>query len=402
MKRIGLAWELGGGLGHITSFLPLVKGLKESGFEPVMMLRDISHMEKFYGDIDVPYFQAPVWQALPSKTLPHHNFTDTLFHVGYLEFEAIHSLVKGWVNQLSLLKPDLMILDYSPSALIACRILRIPCIVFGNCFAIPPRQSPMPAYRSWQVPSSDVTLHMETSERRCVSKINQVLEYHQAPLIHHVYEIMDVSHTFITTDKQLDIYPRQSADNVEYLGAMTTDSIGLSHIPWPDPHLPKCFAYLKSSYEFIDHVLAACQQAQVQFVIYSPDLSAEKKQRYQSNHIVFTHQPCQISAVREQCDFAMIHGGNLLDKFLEAGKPVLLLPMQMEHLMMAHNACKQGVGCYFNAEHSPQALVPMIQKISRQPDYKIAAATMAKQMTNYSQQQQVNRVIEQVSALIDA
>jgi hypothetical protein len=59
MATILLAWELGGGLGHVMSMRPLAEGLARRGHRVVAVLRDLSSARDFITHPAVICLQAP-------------------------------------------------------------------------------------------------------------------------------------------------------------------------------------------------------------------------------------------------------------------------------------------------------------------------------------------------------
>ncbi len=59
MKTILIAWELGGGLGHLLQLAPVVKGLAQRGHRVVLALKDLSRARAVFPE-GVQLLQAPV------------------------------------------------------------------------------------------------------------------------------------------------------------------------------------------------------------------------------------------------------------------------------------------------------------------------------------------------------
>ena len=59
MRTVLLAWEVGGGLGHLINLLPLARGLSGRGHRVVAVLRDLSKVEHVFQNIDIEILQAP-------------------------------------------------------------------------------------------------------------------------------------------------------------------------------------------------------------------------------------------------------------------------------------------------------------------------------------------------------
>ena len=138
MATIALVWEFGSGLGHITTLQPIVRRLKSLGHRPVMVLRDVHRVQSVFGDEDIEYIQAPCWLPRLPKGFSQLNFTETLFHFGYLNASGLTAMVKAWHSTLSLLKPDIILFDHSPTALLASRAMNTRKVLFGNSFTLLP------------------------------------------------------------------------------------------------------------------------------------------------------------------------------------------------------------------------------------------------------------------------
>ena len=77
----------------------------------------------------------------------------------------------AWITLLALVKPDTVIADHAPTALLAAHIAGIPCVAFGSGFEIPPQVIPMPTIRPWE--SIDIA-KLEQSEKLVLGQVNAV------------------------------------------------------------------------------------------------------------------------------------------------------------------------------------------------------------------------------------
>ena len=145
MGRIVFAWEFGGGLGHIQYDLPLARELKERGHEVVCVMKHVIDAERMLGHYGIKVIQAPVWQVKVNKLENTFSYADTLFNHGYLIEGALQSVVYAWRNLFEVIKPDLLIADHAPTALIAARGTKLKVALYGTGFFAPPVQNPMPS-----------------------------------------------------------------------------------------------------------------------------------------------------------------------------------------------------------------------------------------------------------------
>ncbi|MGS2716810.1 hypothetical protein ACVBE9_01435 [Eionea flava] len=406
IKTIAITWELGGGLGHLSTFLPLITALQKENYRIVFIVRDVSRIELLFPESHLEFLQAPVWSPRLSKQPGELNFVETLFHLGYLKPNGLIGLVKAWKNLFDIIRPDLLIADHSPTALLAARSLNIPKILFGNSFTVLPSVSPTPEYRFLEHQRSKDSIdrskaRLVKSEKLIIENCNKAMKAIGAPPIKNFYEIYQVSHSFLTTDKQLDVYQRESKANTEFIGVIQSKSIGTDHVHWPyGSTAPKGFIYLKQEYRFLEAVLSACQSSEAQFLIYIDRLSHTLMQRYSSKKMTFSDKPYQIDTIRNQCDFAILHGGNLLEAFLEVGKPLLMLPMQMEQTMSDYRVKAAKAGVVFTQEDSPDDLILYVEQLINERSYRDAAKVLSRNMGKIEATERIKRVVDKVDALL--
>jgi hypothetical protein len=133
MARFLLSWEFGGGLGHAGRFKPLAQALMQRGHQVDLMLRDIVHTRALLADLDVRVLQAPVWLhqtvGVPTPTI---SLAEILMGNGYLQAGTLAGLVAGWQTVMDMLRPDVVVADYAPTATIAARIAGIPVATVGR------------------------------------------------------------------------------------------------------------------------------------------------------------------------------------------------------------------------------------------------------------------------------
>ena len=148
MKAL-FAWELGGGLGHV---LPLMRtgryfSLRQS--EPIYVLADVSAAPDTNSAQSV--LQAPVCKRqLVTNVHTPETFADVLMPAGYGDANMLGSLLNAWRSIFDLVRPDVVIADFAPTALLAANVLAIPTLAMGNGFCNPPL--PWPSFDDDKLP----------------------------------------------------------------------------------------------------------------------------------------------------------------------------------------------------------------------------------------------------------
>lgn len=396
MATIALIWELGSDYGHIGRFLPIALELKARGHRPVMILRDISRADEMLGRHGIEYLQAPLWlppvQGLPAPI----NFTESLFLFGFLQPGGLLSVLRAWRAVLALLKPDLLIFDHAPTALLASRGLGLPRLVTGNSFAVPPRRTPLPLYEWWN-PKAGAPQRELDCEERLLRNANHALSALGAPPMTCVADLYDAEVTHITGAPELDVYgPRDAAC---YVGAINALDQGVEP-RWPAGPARRVFAYLKPRYMHFDAVVTALARLDASVLVFAPGLARQNMLRLQAANLAFSTEPLRMRSVREQVEMAVCHAGGMVDVMLQAGRPVFLLPMQMEQTMTSRRVDELGCGLFHIAQQGPRELEKGLKRVFSTPAYAEHALAYQQRNANFTQAFAMERMIGGCEALL--
>ena len=393
MAHLHLTWELGGGLGHAGRLKPLAQALRARGHQVSLSLRDLVHTHELLADLDLPCFQAPVWlhraMGLPSQQA---SLAEILLTCGYLEPQALAGLVQGWRALFQTLKPDLLVLDYAPTAVLAARSLGLPCVSLGIGFYLPSAEKPLPCLRDWEaIPSQ----RLQASEARLLATSNAVLASHGAPPLRHAAELFRGDRALLCTWPELDHYGREEPGPGEpWYGPNFLPQTG-GKPQWPAGAGPKVFAYLKSDHP--DHValLQALVSQGCRVICYLPEVASGRPAPVQSPLLTYAPGPVSLSETMQDCQLCVCHGGEAtLVQSLLAGVPVLLLPMQTEQFLMSRRVARTGAGINAAELPRPQRWPQLVQALLQEPRYRTNAAAFAKRYEGFTQGQQVEALLQ--------
>lgn len=389
MSRILCVWELGADLGHIVLYHRLARQLKERGQEVVFALRDVSEAQALLGADGFVWFQAPTWLGRIAQAPPEPvSYAEILQAFGYDDADGLLSMVKAWRALFWALDPDLILFEHAPTALLAARGLHRPRIVIGNGFSIPPSVSPLPSFRPWAKVS---TQRLRESEERVLRTVNRVLARLDEPPLRALFELLHAEETFLCTFPELDHYPQRAG--VEYAGPIFGLSDGVSPA-WGSAGAKRIFAYLKPRYERFEECVAALARMPGDVLIYSPGVSARIIARYQTARLRFGVTPYGMGAV-EECDLGICHGGfNTTAAFLLAGKPVVILPMQLEQFLLAHYLQQQGLARLIERNTGLAAIERIIRGTLEQEGLANRACVFAEKYRDYRVSETVERLAD--------
>lgn len=355
MARIELAWELGGGTGHFSTLLPIGLELKARGHALRLHLREHDVGLDLAGAHDIPRQGAPIWVG-PTPFPNPVNYGEILSNFGYADRSQFEPLLAAWRERIT--GADLVIANVAPAALLAARTLGVPALEVSQGFHIPPPVFPSPALRDWE-PSP--TTRMQAADRQVLAAINAMLgAFGSAPLATLGELFSDRS--ILLTYPELDIYPDRGA--AEYFGIVPTGEQGAYPV-WPAASGPRVFAYLYSYYVGLPSLLAAIADLDVPALVFCRGIDTALREKYRNSPIAFSDAPMSVAQVLPQADIVICHASHQMTaQALLAGKPLLLLPTQVEQMLISRRVERIGAGV---------AVAP----VSAQTDFALPLAILA-------------------------
>lgn len=373
-KKILCTWELGGDLGHVSRLAGLARELLQRGFDVTVALKDLSRSHRFFADMDINLMQAPVW--LPRITLqrPIACLPDTLLLNGYLEADPLHALVRGWRSLFALVQPDLLLCDYSPTALLASHGSGIPRIQVGTGFSEPAAGGPIADWRPW--PATDGLVARQ--EQRVLQTINTVLQRLAVPPLQHLADLFAVDATFITTYPEFDLYPNRTGAPT-YCITRNNQAFGPA-VSWPAGTGPRIFAYLKRQHPQLPLLLEALSRCHARVFAACPDGDAALMQRFTGPSFTCSTQLVDLEAAVEEADLFVGHGNmGSVTQALRAGKPVVALPIHLEQLLTGRQLQLLKMGALVEKIDTADALATQLAQWASDPDLRRHAGEFTRQ-----------------------
>jgi UDP:flavonoid glycosyltransferase YjiC (YdhE family) len=225
---------------------------------------------------------------------------------------------------------------------LASHNLNFPRAIIGTGFFTPPPIHPTPNMRPW----ADVSpARLENADKKVLDVINRVLDRFDPPSkIGVIHELFQCEENFLTTFAELDPYARYRPKDTHYWGPVFAQSSGKPPI-WSEVYKKKVFAYLKPEYGNCEAVLQALAGTKADILVFSPNLPQELVSRYQTAAMIFSREPFAMHQVVDECDVVVCHAGHdTIASALLAGRPLLLLPTQLEQVLLSKSVEQMGAG----------------------------------------------------------
>lgn len=335
-KPVLLGWELGGGLGHVTPLLRMADVLAGEGFAPVLALRNLVEPCDLLRDVPYPVVPAPVARPRPTETaFLAGSYADILAVQGYNDPDRLAALVRGWDGLIDLVRPALVVADHSPTLCLAA-YGALPAVTLGISFAMPPTHLPeFPRLVPDQPPV--------VAEGRLLEVLREVQRRRGRPAPATLPGLLAAEGRFVTALPELDIYG--DVRDVPAVGPLD----GLP-VPQP-PTAPRFFAYLSIDMPGCEAILAALAATGCHGRAYVRGADAALRERLGRQGLELLARPLTQDALLREAAVVVHHGGSgLAHAALAAGRPQLLFPAHLEHLLNARRLHALGVAHYLTGE----------------------------------------------------
>jgi len=391
MAKIEFAWELGAGTGHVTTLLPIAAAMKARGHEVRFFLRDLSAGADLEGAKDIPREGAPIWTGPPTVEAPL-NFGEILLNFGYHHAPQHRALVDAWRERLK--NSQAVVANVAPAAHLAALTLGIPSFEISQGFHAPPPGMPSPPLRHWE-PAPRARL--EASDRRVLEVMNTVLSHYGAPPLPTLGDLF-AGRLMLLTYPELDIYPERGPS--DYYG-ITDSGEGSAAPDWPGGPGPRLFAYLYSYFKGLDPLLAAIAARKLPALVFCRGIDPKLKEKYAGSSIFFSADAMAVSRVLPQSDMVVCHASHQMTaQALLAGKPVLLLPTQLEQFLIMRRLVRYGAGLGIAPEVPNADYAAALAALEANRGYAERARDFARRYTGHSREAALATMIARVEAAL--
>ena len=395
MSRILFAWELGGGFGHLSRLEPIARNLRAAGHEVLFVSKDTQCAAKWLGPYGYRFLQAPVSATAYKLTRPPANYTEVLLTEGYAEPTALRGKVEGWAGIYQLYRPDIVVADHSPTALLAARFLDICRVQVGNGFELPPLVRPFPSIRPWESIASAL---LEHSEATALAAINAVAEIYQGKPLSQITDLFDLNGFTLASFSELDHYgPRQS---INYAGPIYPRHHG-QKVNWPRGTGPRIFAYLRPSVPGFNLLMAALSQSRARVICVVPGADKNLLDAFSTDSVCIYRDPVDLGVLIGDMDLGMSYGGiGTVTPLLLGGVPVLLAPQNVEQYLFCTRVESLGAGLILRNARSQQAIQDALTRILVEPSYVAAAKLFAARYADFNPDQAVEQAVMMINSVL--
>jgi hypothetical protein len=330
-KTALLVWEIGEGLGHLPTLKAIAAGLQAQDWRVIFALRDIEGTRASLASFDVRILQAPHWANATAVKNPSFTYADILAANGFGTAADLRKLVEAWDNVFDDVKPDLLVAEHSPSALVAA-FGRIPAAIVGNGVLMAPAHEAA-------FPSLGHAASGAVSQTAILNVIKEALP-ERAPLTltEPFRGVFRGVYSFPQLDPYRDMRRDAQLGPIEAMPPLT-----------PVPQKRNLFIYSAGDYVLIDELTAVMMELGPKASAYFRGSLGARSAILQSRGVTMFSVAPSLNEILPIASTVFSHAGSgLASAALAAGRPQILNPRHGEADMTAKLLEELGIAIVLN------------------------------------------------------
>jgi UDP:flavonoid glycosyltransferase YjiC (YdhE family) len=371
--------------------LPLANAYRARGHEVAFAVRDVPAASAVIPAESYSVFQAPVWYPVPNASTRPISYAEILLNHGFGDSRKLASMVRAWIRLFELFRPDLVALDFSPTAMLASRIAGVRHFTVGMGFFLPPRLTPVPAF----IEGADHE-RLCRSEATLLDSINLARTHLGASRLASFADFFDTDLDLLTTWPELEHYPQRTG--ARYWGPILSRLPGKSP-DWRVGSAPRAFVYLYGNYPKLDVVLQAIESSGVDALVYCPGAPKSTIDRFGNAQIKSSKEIYDVDRVLVDAAVLICHGnfGTVWEGLLH-GKPMLCLPVHMEQSIATQRLLEIGVAIQSGSEMTVESIKDALLRLLIHPEYSAAAQRVASKYQHHNASAHLDGLVDASTA----
>jgi hypothetical protein len=330
---------MGSGLGHLTRLKPLVEHAVEAGHRVSLIVKELVNIHTIFDIKKLDLLQAP-YQTTPAPAMVPISWSEMML-LRFASPARLANFVAAWRSTFDMVKPDLVIYDSSPAALMASFGQPWAKWTVGSPFFMPRiDMSHVGIFPSVKLDASTLK-RLQRSEQSLLKFVNQAFDLAgSGQQINGVPDLVgQVDKELLTTLPEFDYFGARSTG--EYVGMPASIGGGVGLPAWPSSSKFKVFAYLKN-FPGLGSFLESLQKSGIAAVIYSIGIPGVVRKKYDSH--VYMDSPASMDVVCAEADLVVhMAGSQTVARCMKVGVAQILISTGLEQLFTAQSAQKLGM-----------------------------------------------------------
>lgn len=381
-------WEIGSGLGHVTRLMKIARAVQAEGHEPVFVVRNLVEPWPVLKESGFPVIQAPVWQARPrpkSFVFKASSMADIIAWQSFDNADDLSVMVQAWQNVIELVRPDLIISDYSPTLNLAAHGVD-PVFIIGDGFTLPPHDlETFPILRDAPNP---------VEQDRVFDVVCEVQRRRGRPPLKALPQVFEGAARFVCTYPELD----------PYRATRSEPAIGPFEVGLPPADLPNeqsFFAYIASDFKRFKPAVMGIGESRWPGSTYIRRVPRNAVKYLTQKGKAVYRNPAPMAEVLKQNRAILHHGGvGTTEQALAVGRPQVLLTRHMEQMLTGRALHELGVGVMVRGKLTPEMVGEGLRRAMEVPHFAERAQSVALDIQTRDYQDNVRLIADQTTRLL--
>lgn len=394
MSNILFAWELGGNLGHLAKQMMIARALRQRGHRCLFAARDVSAASIYLAEDSFEIVQAPFHAAPEGETEVLSSYVDILNVNGFDPPGLLQRLVESWHAIFESVSPKIVVIDYSPIAVLAAKLRGISILRLDTGFGCPPNESPFPSFRPWlDIPVEQIL----EKELKLLYNINQVCSRMGSQQFTSLQKVLTTGMDLLTTFPELDSYTGRRFRH--YIGPLFNISDG-TETTWPEGSEPRVFVYLRP-FIGLEIILKELAERSLSVIAAVPGIEPELAGEFSNALFQIIGNPVRLSVILDKMDLAVTHGGHgFANVCVLLGIPTISIPTMIEQLMTSQNLERLGAGIGVNHDQVAEKFAPSLDRMLTEQTFRENARTLAAKYADYDQDNVLENIADTIEGII--
>jgi UDP:flavonoid glycosyltransferase YjiC (YdhE family) len=389
MGRVLFALDLGGGYGHLRRCVPLADLLAARGHDIVFAMRGSAYAAEVVGDRPFRLLPAPLLAGVAEPGMVADTWADVLLRTGHGVADDLAEVLRRWLAIFAEERPDVLVADFAPAALIASRIARVPSLDTGSGYTPPPRQVPMPMFRIGQAPGP----RQLAAEAQALAAVNAALASVGAAPLPTLADTLATDRTVLMCFPEFDHYGERPGE--AYFGNDYRLDDGIEP-PWPTGTEAPVFGYLRAGSRGFAAVVRALRGSGVRALLHARDMPQTDEAAFAAPRFAVSARAVQMRAVLAQSRMVVCHSPGTAAAALVAGRPVVLLPEHTEQAMAAGRLVAQGLALAAGPDATDAEVAALLRQALEDRALAARAAAFARRYHGYDPAEALAAIADEV------
>ncbi|TVQ40355.1 MAG: hypothetical protein EA370_03665 [Wenzhouxiangella sp.] len=383
-----MTWEMGGGQGHLVRLGAIGQGLDELGHRLVIASRDVAAARsRFPG---WPCHPIPSPEPLPPPYPHAASLAEVLHNIGFDRRDTLNRLCEGWDRLAEEVRPDAVVMDFSPTALLAFQGHPVRRVLIDNGYSYPGLANPMPSLRPWQARYDDMQQRIES---RLLRELNACLEQrgqNRLEFLAELYGRADAIH--LMTVAELD--HSGPKDQVDYRGYL---SLGGDPPEWPQrPGHARLLVVLKP-FAGIDRLLVGLLARGFDILAVIPGLDDRSLKALRPlPGLSLAEGWLDLRLAARQADGVLCAGGDTVGIVLLQGTPACVLAYFPEQRLTGLRAEATGAAVLVPQAASLKQMLDLVQRLIEDDQLSQQAARLALKYRDLDPQKELAAIVQSI------